>query len=306
MPEELLSRGSCHGFEIRAPEPLEYVRDGGGTPLVLTEATNSRVPDTGRLLQSWQPTENRPEAIRLFQHDEGYTVVMGEPHWFVIGNDGSRIAMGPPACGPHREELLWATPSAVAMARRGDLVFHAAAVEIEGRALLLAGPSHAGKTTTAAAFFCAGHRLLSDDTTCCRLSEEITVPPGPALLRLRADAAEHLSPSGVYPTFEYPERVHLGIEHEFRGDGKPIPLAGVVVLVVSDGEPDLSRIPPAEALQALWPTSFYLPDGSDFERCFRGLASIAERVPIWRLERRLDWETLPAIVDRVTRVLGSP
>lgn len=305
-PDERVHRGSCHGFQVFAADSLEYVREGSGTPLVLTEASSPRALHERQLLRAWQVAANGDEEVRLYRVDEGYTVVMGEPHWFTVSADGGGIAMGPPACGSHREGLLWAMPAALAMVSRGDLVLHAAAVEVRGRALLLVGPSQAGKTSTAAAFFCAGYRLLSDDMTCCRLSEEIAVLPGPALLRLRPDAVDHLAPSGLYTTLEFPGRIHLAVEHALRGDGSPLPLAGIVVLVVSEHEPELSRIPPTEALSALWSTSFFVPDGSDFERSFHGLSRLTTEVPVWRLERTLDWERLPGLVDSIVRAVETP
>ena len=45
-----------------------------------------------------------------------------------------------------REERLWGIPAALALIRRGDVAVHAAAVEIDGRALLFAGPGRFGKT----------------------------------------------------------------------------------------------------------------------------------------------------------------
>jgi hypothetical protein len=45
----------------------------------------------------------------------------------------------------------------------GHLVLHAAALERRGQALLLAGPTHAGKTTLALGLLDRGFRLLSDD-----------------------------------------------------------------------------------------------------------------------------------------------
>lgn len=48
---------------------------------------------------------------------------------------------------------------------RSFVVLHAAALEKEGRVLLVAGPSEAGKTTLALALVARGFRILSDDYT---------------------------------------------------------------------------------------------------------------------------------------------
>ena len=81
---------------------------------------------------------------------------------------------------------------------RGDLAVHAAAVDVDGSALLLAAPGRYGKTTLAAAFAGQGYRLLAEDTTCYRPSSDPSVLPGLAMLRIRPDVHEHLSHPAVH------------------------------------------------------------------------------------------------------------
>ena len=134
-----------------------------------------------------------------------------------------------------REERLWSIPAMLCFLARGDAALHAAAVEVDGQAVVLAAPGSFGKTTLAAAFHAAGHRLLSEDTTCIRGAEAPLVVPGPAMLRLRHDVAEQLEIPNATPvgTVE-DDRVHLALDPAVRGDCSPVPLRAIVLLRHAD------------------------------------------------------------------------
>src|SRR4029453_8171040 len=119
---------------------------------------------------------------------------------------------------------------------RGALPLHAAAVDLDGSAILLAAPGYHGKTTLAAAFLGAGFRILTEDIACCRVGELPTLFPGPAMLRVRRPSYERLEFPGTRVVAEEPGRVHLALEGSARGDGTPVPLRGIVLLQVDDGE----------------------------------------------------------------------
>jgi len=84
-----------------------------------------------------------------------------------------------------------------------------------------------------------------------------------------------------------------------RGDGAPVPIAGVVFLRRSEDTLSMERVPAHRALPDLWTLGFKFPTDADRTRCFRGIAELAARVPIWNLHRRLAFEELPAVVDRI-------
>jgi excisionase family DNA binding protein len=75
---------------------------------------------------------------------------------------------------------------------------HASAVEIDGRAVLLAGDSGRGKSTLAAALCQAGGRLLADDLSIVRLNEEgaPVVEPASSRVWLIRDVASQMVPAG--------------------------------------------------------------------------------------------------------------
>lgn len=106
----------------------------------------------------------------------------GETHAFVIGRAGGEHLIGCSATGGYRfdiaelrvdavpvgpsqmwEHRLLSVIIPIMLAGRGDLVLHAAIVEIDGAAVLLCGPPMRGKSTLALTFAELGHGVLSED-----------------------------------------------------------------------------------------------------------------------------------------------
>lgn len=86
-------------------------------------------------------------------------------------------------------EFVLGFASAYLLQRRSVVCLHAAAVAVNGEAILIAGPPEAGKSTLAAALLTRGHRLLTDDVAALAdQGGDILVQPGPATLRPRASA----------------------------------------------------------------------------------------------------------------------
>jgi len=224
--------------------------------------------------------------------------------WFGIDADRPAILVPAGADPLRREERLWSIPSLLCFVRRGDLPLHGAAVEIDGGALLLCGPSRAGKTTLAAAFVSAGHRLLTEDLACCRLSPAPAILPGPAMLRIRSDAYERLSLPGTTVVGHDDDRAHLALEGELRGDGRPVPLRGIALLRTGD-ETHGERLAPHDALRDLWALSLKLPDDEDRARCFHGLVQLTDGVPIWNFHRPLTYGGLPDAVRALARLAAA-
>jgi len=275
--------GVCFGFEARTTVSLRYLRAGSGDPLEIVEAAEPEPPPNGRPLREWRPPAT-PLVARLYRDHARFWLWVEGGGWFGIDPERPAIQLPRRADVLRREERLWSIPSLLCFVRRGDVPLHGAAVEVDGRALLLCGPSRAGKTTLAAACLSAGHRVLTEDLGCCRLLPSPAVLPGPAMLRVRPD---------VYGRFRFPgttvvgrddERVHLALEGDLRGDGRPVPLQAIVFLRTSD-QLRSERIRPQEALRDLWALSLKLPEDEDRARCFHGLVQLTASVPIWNFYR---------------------
>jgi hypothetical protein len=179
---------------------------------------------------------------------------------------------------------------------------HAAAVEVDGGAIVFAAPGMFGKTTLAAAFLHRGHRVLAEDLACCRLPAQgpPVVLPGPALLRVRPDVYDLFGDiRGARAVADDPERVHLALEDDLRGTGDPVPIAALVLLRRTSPRIHLERAESTSLLADLWTVSFNLPTDEDRSRCFAGIVDLVDAVPTWTLDRPLSFESLPSVLDEV-------
>jgi hypothetical protein len=284
----------CFGFEARSTVSLRYLRFGSGDPLDIDEAAEPEPPPIGRPLREWRPPVN-PLLARLYRDHTRFWLWVEGGGWFGVDPERPAIQLPTGADALRREERLWSIPSLLCFVRRGDLPLHGAAVEVDGRALLLCGPSRAGKTTLAAAFLSAGHRVLTEDLGCCRLLPSPALLPGPAMLRLRPDVFGRFAFPSTTVVGRDDDRVHLALEGDLRGDGQPVPLQAVVLLRTSD-QLRSERIGPQEALRDLWALSLKLPQDEDRAQCFHGLVQLTTRVPVWNFYRPLTYSDLPTVV----------
>jgi chloramphenicol 3-O-phosphotransferase len=110
--------------------------------------------------------------------------------------DGNEIVFAPAS-----EESLADVPVfvlgtafGILLHQREQIVLHASAIEVNGRAVVFCGPSGAGKSTLAAAFAQQGYRLITDDVCAMTLSADAApiVHPDGRHLKLWAQAIEKL------------------------------------------------------------------------------------------------------------------
>lgn len=292
-PPDPPPQGTCFGFEIHSDLGFEYLRPGSGRPTRVLASNPLETFGSTTRLQTWEDPHGVQATTRLHRcGPAAFGVELGEQLWFRYEENPDRFTVSSWEHAAFCEALLWGTPAAVAMVRRGDLVLHAASVEVDGAGILLSAPGGNGKTTLAAAFHGAGHRLLSDDLTCCRLGPRPALLPGPPLARLRPDSAERLDRAGTYVAWERPDRIYTAIEPATRGTADPVPLKRIVLLDPESKPLDLRPMSPGEAMRDLWGMSFWLPVEGSQARCFEDLGALLGRVPAIRLSRPRDWSAL--------------
>jgi hypothetical protein len=298
--------GVVFGFEVDSPLDFTFLREGAGDRIEVRETDPGPEPGIEPVLE-WKPRPDNPFQARLYGDPSRYGVWIDGMGGFGVEPDVPRVHVPPDAHPILREERTWGVPTALCFSHRGDLPLHASAIEIGGKALVFCGPGRFGKTTLAAAFLRAGHRVLSEDLVCSRSGGEPSVLPGPAVLRIRPDVQARLGPlEGTRVVFRDEERIHLALEDELRGSGEPVPLAGVVIL--RRGLPDihLYQVEPERFLPELFTVSFNLPSDADRARSFSGVVDLASAVPLWLLDRPLEFATLDEIVDRVATTCLTP
>jgi hypothetical protein len=292
-------RGACFGYEVRSSLPLTFLRPGGGSPLEVIAGPQDG-PETGdRLLIEWTPLGRHRLHARLYRNLHLYRLWIDGAGWFVIDPTGPRIVVPEDLAPVRREELLWAIPAALCLLYRGDLPLHAATVEVGGGAIILAAPGGYGKTTLAARFYQAGHGVLSEDLTCLQTLPGPAVMAGPAMLRVRPDAAVRLQVDAARPVAATPTRTTLVLVGGRPATAGPVPLRAIVLLRESERALRLRRVAAERAIPDLWALTFQIPGDSDRGRCFNNIVDVARQVPIWNLHRPLRFDALSATMERI-------
>ncbi len=303
-----LARGACFGYEPTGLA-LQQLRPGTGAALSVAECAPQdvpAVPPDAHPISVWRPRPDNPFSARLVRQDGIFLFSVDGMGVYVIDPAAATIGV-PPDVDPYRREArMWGVPAVLCFDRRGDVPLHAAAVDVNGAAVLLVGPSHHGKSTLAAACVAGGHRLLAEDTTCVGLEPAPFVLPGPPTLRLRPDVFAALEVPGARAVRRDADRVHLLLDENSRGSATAVPLAGVVFLHV--GADDDIRVEPVEsraALSNLWVTSYNIPDDEHRGVRFAQLALMAAVTPIWNLTRPLVFPRLPDVVAVIEKIASG-
>ena len=297
MAADGISIGTCYGFGIRSSLPFHYLRDGDG-PGLSVSAAEVAGDDCGEVVFGWAPTPKFPLNGRLHRQGAVFRLWIETWGWFSIDPARSEITVPEAENAVRREERLWSIPATLCFLARGDTALHAAAVEVDGQAIVLAAPGTFGKTTLAAAFHCAGHRLLSEDNTCVSTATS-EVCPGPAMLRVRPDVGAALEIPATARIAQTDDRVHLAIDTSRRGDCSPVPLRSIVLLRGSMDSFRLERADPGHAVRDLFALAFRFPNADDRRRCFDAVTELVREVPVWNLWRPRTFEALPATVDHI-------
>jgi hypothetical protein len=192
----------CHcatafGIRWRADLPLtEFVQTRGGEaapPLGEVEVRRIASPVERRPLRSVNRGFVYADGIRLDWKSEAMFDMF----------DGERVDYCP---GERWRGALpssfYSTVAALTLAWRGAVPLHASAVEIGGRAALIAGPSGAGKSSLTTRLIALGARFIADDLSVVRMRSggyPIDLFPGRPAIRLHADSAALLSAHSCEP-----------------------------------------------------------------------------------------------------------
>ncbi|MBO0718286.1 MAG: AAA family ATPase, partial [Rhizobiales bacterium] len=187
--------------------------------------------------------------------------------------------------------------------QREQIVLHASAVEVNGKAMVFCGHSGAGKSTIAAALAKRGYRLITDDVCALTFSDAAhpIVHPDGRQLKLWAQAIEKLELDEVRG-----ERIRGCLEKFYvephRATSEALPLGAVYALV----EARVSHTPGIEQPNVVDATLLlrwhaYRPllvnRLAQKQHYFRATAQIANGSGIFRLVRPLDFAAMPEVVS---------
>ncbi|MGH9258176.1 MAG: hypothetical protein ACRD3C_26745 [Vicinamibacterales bacterium] len=288
-------------MRVRSSHSFRFLRRGGGTNTVeVAQAAESLAAPEATMLYEWTLRDPSAEVTaRLFSADGILHFWTSDAGWYRIEPASGRIEMSDYPDELRREQRLWGIPTVLCAKNRGDLVLHAAGVEVNGGAILLAAPGRFGKTTLALAFHREGYRLLTEDTAVCSLASDPLLFPGPTSIRIRPDMFDGQAPAGTTLVAARGDRIHLALDADRMGDGRPVPIRALVFLRESSDRIVLERVKKGEAIPDLWTLSFRFPDEAERRRSFSQLARLATVVPVWNVYRPLRVDRLQEIVSQL-------
>lgn len=153
--------------------------------------------------------------------------------------DGDRIDYLPgPGWRGSLPFTFYSTISAVTLAWRGAIPFHACMVEVDGCAVLIAGRSGAGKSSLAAELLRLGARLVADDLAVIRVADgRIEALRGRPTMRQHRDTAARIDADLRIPVPDDPRGKWL-VRPRARAAGSALPLAGLLTLTDQPLVPD--------------------------------------------------------------------
>jgi hypothetical protein len=194
----------------------------------------------------------------------------------------------------------------LALRLRGAACVHASAVAVEGGALLVCGPTGAGKSTTAAAFASRGRKILSDDVAALDGGGgRVTVRAAYPHLRLWPDSVRALYGGGAElpPLTPNWDKRYLDLaEGDAAFHAGSLPLAAIALLEAREdgaGAPRLEPLRPADAVLALVAHTYlgWLPDLAAQARDLALYARVAREVPVFRAVAHADPARLGGLCD---------
>ena len=179
----IASPGSRVASEIELPGAIPAQHAGTPDVMVRAAPVPASLDDAGKQGVTWQIAGDRflfqvPGVARFLL--SGGREILFEPASGVAAGDVSIFLIG--------------TVFGILLHQRGEIVLHASAVQVNGKAVLFCGSSGAGKSTLAAALAQRGFPLVADDLCAITLAAGAApmVQPDGRHLKLWAQAIEKL------------------------------------------------------------------------------------------------------------------
>lgn len=282
--------GSLYGFEVKSELPLRRLNAAAGTrgelrvevaagPLgaPAQEPVSTLIDDEGRCWYASYELETGACLLKLPPSGN-----------FLLEPDVGRIAVDSHDDDTELlEHRIASSAICTLLAMRSDLVLHASAVEVGGRAVLFCGPTLRGKSTLARALGEAGHRVLAEDGVAIGLGDdEPTAFPGARGVRVRSRDRDgrHRTDLVADPGGEEPP---------------PCPVGAIVLLGERGAVLEVEPQEPARALALLTPNIVRSGSRASLAAAFARLATLLGSVPSLSVSPPDDLDAVPEVARRV-------
>jgi hypothetical protein len=228
---------------------------------------------------------------------------------FQISADGGHVD-GFPAPGIESatvEHLYLNQVLPLALGRRGKLVIHASAVDVNGEALAFLAESGRGKSTLAAALAMKGYRFLSDDSLVIETEggQHFALPSHPSI-RLWQDSEAHLLDKDAVkaPPVSYTSKMRFLAGDALTYCREPRRLRAAYVLGPGEASaPVIKPISGAESFIAWTQQAFVLDmeDRAQISEHFEAATRLAAEIPCFDLDYPRSFARLPETLDAIIR-----
>lgn len=252
---------------------------------------DDRSPDVEISFDTIQEPIEPPIFVRTFSKlwaDGTYILKLDNVGQFFVSG-GDRVLVNPMPNALESELRLFILGTCLGMLchQRGLFPLHASSVNIDGKAVLFAGDSGAGKSTIAAALGARGHALVADDVTVVESSGSFVLP---------AYAQRKLAPD-VLKALAIPQK---GLELNRLGTVKfrvpalagfdPAPLKPAVIYIIEKNQLGQSstfkRLPPPLILAHLTVNMYRYASGVRIQKArtlFQTTAQLAQTAQVFIL-----------------------
>lgn len=198
--------------------------------------------------------------------------------------------------------FLSGTVFGVLLHQRNQIVLHASAVLVGGRAVLFCGASGAGKSTLAAALGEHGYPLIADDQCAIEIGDD-SIPMIQAdgrQLRLWEKSISELGLAGRRGDAMRNRLLKFYVQPATASD-RPVPIGAVYALteIRDPEEPGIEQPNIVDATKLLAANAYrpmLIHRFAQRDVYFRGGTTIAATSGIFRLKRRLGFDGLPATI----------
>ncbi len=280
----------AHGLTIAAETALPYATGPGRPDLTIERGTVEPAPGEAA----------SAGALCRVLDDTTWIDVPGVSRYRV---DPDRIVLAPAHHADEDGATAFLTNTAIgfALVARDQLVLEAAAVERDGRAVLVLAHAGGGRSTLAAQLTARGHGFLSDDLVVVTdAGGTACAHPGGIVQRLWPDVLVHL---GLDPAELEPVRPGIAkrlVPAEPAG-AQPVPVAGLIVLgTTQQPEPEATPVEAAAKFAVAHRHTFrhraLRPLGLRRDH-FDRLTRLASQVPMARIDRPAHGDHLDTVAD---------
>lgn len=291
-----------YGLRIKSSRAIDLLPEQPATIIDLEVKWTTSIDDAPGNIQEWQPVITRQlqkkERLAFFRSDSAdgsyfkicYNTDFGKIAVIIDpAKRNSWIIYDTGIAYSYLNSLFVGSILGCILRLKGILCFHGSVVNIDGRAVVLTGKKHSGKSTTAKAFAKLGFKVLSDDIApIYNVNGRFFVEPGYPKVRLRPQALQLFYPEEhhhLVSIYSHRFSKYSSLNDSFWNTR--LALGAIYIMGPAEENDDRSYVAPisAERIIHLHSNTFagYLITPELLKQEFEILGQIASKIPVQHL-----------------------